>query len=98
MGSRSGKKPKVEFSPGDLVQIPSVHESGDEYMMRGMIIKEELDTGRDKLGNIYPTYFYHVLLQTGKAIWLDEDMVEKVKEHDHLYMQRNQRQGDPEGD
>ena len=98
MDPKNGAKPRVDLKPGDLVQIPSVHENGDEYMMRGMIIKEELDTEWDKLGNIYPTYFYHILLQTGKAIWLDENMVEKVKEHDHLHMQYNKRQGDPEGD
>ena len=98
MDPKNGAKPKVDLKPGDLVQIPSVHENGDEYMMRGMIIKEELDTEWDKLGNIYPTYFYHILLQTGKVIWLDENMVEKVKEHDHLHMQYNKRQGDPEGD
>ena len=98
MDPKNGAKPRVDLKPGDLVQIPSVHENGDEYMMRGMIIKEELDTEWDKLGNIYPTYFYHILLQTGKVIWLDENMVEKVKEHDHLHMQYNKRQGDPEGD
>jgi len=98
MDPKNGAKPKVGLKPGDLVQIPSVHENGDEYMMKGMIIKEELDVERDKLGNIYPTYFYHILLQNGKAVWLDEDMVEKVKDHDNLHMQRDQRQGDPEGD
>ena len=90
MDAKNGSKPKVDLKPGDLVQIPSIHDNGDEYMIKGMIIKKELDTMWDKLGNIYPAYFYHILLQAGKAIWLDEDMVEKVKEHDHLYLQRNQ--------
>jgi hypothetical protein len=66
---------RFNFKPGDLVEIPAYSEEDNEYQMKGMILNRDSGSLRDKLGNIHPEYYYKVLLQNGRVLWLDEDMV-----------------------
>ena len=68
------------LKPGDLVEIPAYSEKNEEFFIRGVILGKDTGALRDKLGNIHPEHYYKVLLQNGKILWLDEDMVAPVKE------------------